>query len=372
MGSEMAENTKIEWADHTFNPWRDCSKVSSGCANCYADTLSKRNPGTLGVWGPNGTRVVAAESMWRQPEKWDMEYSDQATAAAAGMRKSEPERPRVFCASLADVFEDWKGPIQNSHGDTMMICPNGHIDGSVWEVTPKQIDCSHSCGQDMRPVTMADLRARLFRLIDETPNLDWLLVTKRPENIVRFWPRDINDDYRFLSNVWLLTSVEDQAAADRRIPELLKCRDLCPVLGLSMEPLLGPVDLEKPMPGPDLEQFGGGKICQPWYIQSGINWIIAGGESGPGARPMHPDWVRSIRDQCESAGVPFFLKQWGEWVPTPYVDSKVRSSELVCIRRDGSPGDSYADGVRLIRVGKKAAGRILDGRTWDQFPEVRT
>lgn len=341
----MGENTKIEWATHSFKPWR----VS------------------------NETRVVAAESMWRKPVKWDREAEEDMIAASDYNHRFcgcddfvpvEPQSPRVLL--LADVFEDWQGPIQNSYGDTMMICPNGHIDSWVWGAAPKQIDCSHSCGADTRPMTMADLRARLFRMIDATPNLDWILVTKRPENILRMWRENSlertaelwgkiggRNALLFRHNVWLLTSVEDQASANKRIPELLKCRDLCPVLGLSMEPLLGPVDLHL-------------RAWQDIHGENGIDWTIAGGESGPGARPMHPDWVRSIRDQCDAAGVPFFFKQWGEWMPTFHgIDPSV-----------GDPhcrihGVHHFDGNQSMwMVGKKAAGRLLDGRTWDQFPEV--
>ena len=144
----MAENSAIGWTHHTFNPWRGCQKVAPGCTNCYAEALAKRNPSVLGTWGADGTRVVAAEAYWREPLKW------QRQAAAAG------ERRRVFCASLADVFEDWNGPITNVRGEKLL------------------------CNQ-------ADLRRRLFALIDETPDLDWLLLTKRPEHILRMTPAEI-------------------------------------------------------------------------------------------------------------------------------------------------------------------------------------
>ncbi|MBK7363141.1 MAG: DUF5131 family protein [Micavibrio sp.] len=114
----MAENTKIQWATHTFNPWRGCTKVAAGCANCYADAQSKRNPGTLGVWGPHGTRVLASAAMWRQPVKWDHEAgrTRDRWPYGGGRNKGEYVRPRVFCASLADVFEDWKGSVRDSQG----------------------------------------------------------------------------------------------------------------------------------------------------------------------------------------------------------------------------------------------------------------
>jgi len=348
----MAENSKIEWTHHTFNPWRGCTKVSPGCANCYAETLSGRNPKTLGVWGPNGTRVVASETMWREPLKWD--------AKAAG------ERHRVFCASLADVFEDWQGPMNRGltddghpavlwHRDDIGICDSG------------QTTVNMSRGE--RHATMADVRRRLFRLPTATPNLDWLFLTKRPENIARMMPDAkcplckgkggwetgaYSGDCRcgnglvIRPNVWLGVSVENQEQADKRIPILLKTP--AAVRFLSMEPLLGPVDLHLRIPADTSQPKISG-------ILSGIHWVIVGGESGHGARPMHPDWVRSIRDQCQAAGVPFFFKQWGEWIHAHPAELHLSPAPLV-----------DWEGLKMQRVGKRAAGRLLDGREWSEIP----
>lgn len=299
----MAENSKIQWTDHTFNPWRGCAKVAEGCRNCYADALSKRNPATLGKWGANGTRVVLAESGWRDPQKWN------AKAQAKG------ERQRVFCASLADIFEPWKGPMSNSQGqqigieesgeDWGMMLPGGSfMKGAVQSVT--------------RPATMDDFREEVFNLVDHTPNLDWLLVTKRPENIRKMWSKRFTcedcgssqgshgtgeqcgfhcDDCGSLTstmrrnNAWLLTSIACQADIKNNLPHLVRCRDLVPVLGLSIEPLIGPVEI------------GG-------YLQQ-IDWVIVGGESGPNARPCRIEWIRAIVGQCKAAGVPCFVKQLG-------------------------------------------------------------
>lgn len=253
----MGEDTKIQWCHHTFNPWRGCTKVSAGCAHCYAETLSKRNPGVLGVWGESGTRVVASESMWRQPLKWDKE------AKAAGVRR------RVFCASLADVFED-----------------------------REELDVH---------------RRRLFRLIRATLNLDWLLLTKRPDRVARIlrrcldrwesrvqsgkrdadywwvvdWMQNGQPSGRVPDNVWLGASVENRAAK-RRI-DLLR-ETPAAVRFLSIEPLLedmGELDL------------------------TGIHWVIVGGESGPHARWCDLAWIRSVVAQCEAAGVAVFVKQLG-------------------------------------------------------------
>lgn len=281
----MGANTKIQWCHHTWNPWRGCTKVSEGCRHCYAESMSKRNLKVLGQWGPNGTRVIASESMWREPLKWN------ETAKAAG------ERHRVFCASLADVFE----------------------------------------GEDTMPANCVPIvraaRLRLMKTIHSTPWLDWLLLTKRPENIMSV-VHELSDDLdrtrpldaggtdhdrvegmmhawlngRSPANVWMGSSVEDQKAADERIPHLLKVP--AAVRFLSCEPLLGPVvlNLRSVLTG-----NRGGLISVNGDIGRlpGIDWVIAGGESGHGARPCNIDWIRSIRDQCKAASVPCFIKQLG-------------------------------------------------------------
>ncbi|MBB4017331.1 protein gp37 [Chelatococcus caeni] len=224
----MASNTKIEWAHHTFNPWVGCTAVSPACDHCYAESWAKRT-GQAHLW--KGDRRRTSEANWRLPLKWNRQ------AEAAGIRF------RVFCASLADVFDN-QVP-------------------QIW-------------------------RSDLFALIEDTPHLDWLLLTKRPQNIQKMiWPKW---DAGLPWNIWLGTTAEDQHEANRRIPHLLEAP--AAVRFISAEPLLGSI------------------IFEPWL--SRIDWIIVGGESGPGARPMHPDWARSIRDQCAAAGTAFFMKQmWG-------------------------------------------------------------
>jgi len=225
-----------------------------------------------------------------------------------------------------------------------------------------------------REATMDDVRRRLFALIDATPNLDWLLLTKRPENIKSMWWGDLVTGFRPKSreNVWIGTSVENQEYANKRIPELLKCRDLSPVLFLSCEPLLGPVDLSQiPIHGYNLPHLdvlrGGSWTGSPWgFVNSHnaprIDWVITGGESGPNARPSHPDWFRSLRDQCSAAGVAFHHKQGGEWGPIETANPVQENNAMyhVC---DG--------GERLYRVGKKAAGRLLDGVEHNEFPTLQ-
>lgn len=340
----MAEETHISWADATFNPWRGCTKVSEGCKFCYAETLSKRNMKVLGEWGPKVTRVAAAESYWKEPLKWN------AQAEREGVRK------RVFCASLADVFE---GPETCQNPEAYAVIEAG--------------------------------RKRLFELIDRTPWLDWLLLTKRPENVTKFTPwgwgtvesylqncvgkehnvfgggttiGNVSDVIR--PNVWIGTSVENQKAADERIPHLLQIPSK--VRFLSCEPLLGPVNFSLMNGRADCAQ----RLGRP--ALEGIHWVIAGGESGPNARPMHPDWARSLRDQCVAAGVAFHFKQWGEWVEREY-GSETGGVSCAVVTHTGEvylhpTTNALNCPAFLARVGKKNAGRVLDGRTWDELPEV--
>ena len=229
----MGENSKIEWTTHTWNPWIGCQKVSPGCDHCYAEAMSNR--WGWAEWGPHGERKRTSEANWRKPLAW---------AKAARLTG---ERPRVFCASLADVFDNQ--------------APTG-------------------------------ARADLFNLIRTTPEIDWLLLTKRPENLGLMLPKlDLWGDG--WPNVWLGTTAEDQPRFDRRwrllngIPARVRF--------ISYEPALGPLMAMRPYP----------------------DWIICGGESGPHARMMDLRWARDLRDQCETAGIPFFFKQTTGKKPIP-------------------------------------------------------
>lgn len=313
----MAENSKIEWTDHTFNPWIGCTKVSAACDHCYAEvatpTRTLRASGAE-TWGPHAPRKRTSAANWKKPLAWN--------------RKAEYEgrRYRVFCASLADVF-------------------------------------------DNHASILPEWRADLWELIAETTHLDWLLLTKRPQNINRMLPHGWNGGW---PNVWLGTTVENQTEADRRIPHLLAAP--ATVRFLSCEPLLGPVDLTR---WSGIEGDGG-------TMGFGLDWVICGGESGPGARPMHPDWARSLRDQCVAAGVPFFFKQWGEWGHTLHMQdveavsaAPAKNGNWAHPRRyrihggpeDGQCFESLPEDHLMLRVGKARAGRLLDGRTWDELPE---
>jgi len=277
----MAKNSHIEWTNHTFNPWWGCHKISPACDNCYAEVWAKRVGQS--VWGAEAPRRFFGETHWREPIKWDKE------AAAAGIRA------RVFCASMADVFEH-----------------------------------------------RADLnqeRIRLWNLIDQTPHLDWLLLTKRPQHVSALTPW--NDDWP--PNVWIGTSVENQRLAELRLPDLLSVP--AAVRFLSCEPLLGPLNLSS------------------WFNRSSykpIDWVIVGGESGAHSRPMHPDWAIALLHQCVFAQVPFHFKQWGHWAPAEYEQAAHRKTVVTI-------GDSNP--VQMKAVGKKVAGRTLEGTTWDSLPE---
>jgi protein gp37 len=238
----MGATTKIKWADATFNPWIGCQEVSAACDHCYARVQNEHRKWVKG-WGPHGERRLTAASTWRQPVTWDRKAA------------REGRRLRVFCASLADVFD-------NQVPD--------------------------------------EPRSELWRLIRGTPNLDWMLLTKRPQNIAGMLPADWNDGW---PNVWLGTTGENQAEADRRAYHLLQVP--ARLHYLSYEPALGALDLTG---------WLGGWQVRPGMVNK-LNWVICGGESGPGHRAMQPDWARQVRDQCGAAGAAFFFKQWGGRTP---------------------------------------------------------
>lgn len=331
----MTKNSKIEWTDHTFNPWWGCARVSPGCEHCYAESLAKRTG--RAKWGHGVPRVPASEKMWAEPMRWNRE------AAEAG------KRSRVFCASMADVFED----------------------------LPE----------------LAPLRARLFALILETPHLDWLLLTKRPESAARLWSAAHADargvaaigEDAWQPNVWLGTTVEDQRRAEERIPHLIAVP--AAVHFLSCEPLLGLVDLTQirgdhtALDGEGATYLNALRGGTYWYDGEHsanvkpIDWVICGGESGPGARPMHPDWARSLRDQCAAEGVAFHFKQWGEhsvvWERDDDPDDRRVPPQTPSVRFLNLAGGHGFHGdyvVAVKRVGKTLAGRELDGRTHDAGP----
>ncbi|MDP2346751.1 MAG: phage Gp37/Gp68 family protein [Gammaproteobacteria bacterium] len=403
----MAEQSAIEWCDSTFNPWIGCTKVSPACDNCYAAVSTPAR--TMGIeWGVGKPRQRTSESNWHLPVKWNASkfyqcqcgwrgaesallnaFAKAHTGCPSCGRLGElPEvRRRVFCSSLADVFDN-ETPIE-------------------W---------------------LADL----LELIMQTPNLDWLLLTKRignwrPRLVEAKWcalrrhkylgclDSFSNSSYQLVAfmkawcggrapeNVWIGATICNQDEANRDISKLLKVP--ARIRFLSIEPMLGAINLlQDDWITPVYERcinFVQG--VEPGYCGNChghetdlvhvsdapvISWVICGGESGKYARPMHPDWVRSLRDQCEAAGVPFLFKQWGEFLPSCDYDDEddaardaaLDGKETLLTRgghiwQVGAPGtDERHDGQPPVgtwithRIGKKNAGRLLDGRTWDQYP----
>lgn len=301
------ENSKIQWTDHTFNPWIGCAKVSPGCANCYAETMMDKRYGRV-KWGVNGTRTRTSASYWRKPITWN--------------RATWTECPE--CGWRGDV----KDTVTNMHGDPR--CP-ACLCGNPMRATRQRVFCGSLCDvfEDRDQVGL--WRVALLELIKHTPNIDWLLLTKRPENITRFMPMPL-----YFDNIWLGTSVEDQSAADERIPHLLKAP--AKVRFLSCEPLLGDIEITQYLYEVINAGYCGscetcGDTCEK--IIPAIHWVIAGCESGENRRQTPEGYFRSLRDQCwKNGGVSFFLKQ---------------------MEVDG-------------HVAKMPA---LDGQRWAQFPEVK-
>lgn len=306
----MAENSSIEWCDHTFNPFIGCAKVSPGCDHCYAEHLMDKRMHKV-VWGSKD-RVRTSPANWRKPMQWN--------AAHAEFSAVHGRRQRVFCASLADVFDNAVDP--------------------AW-------------------------RADLFDLIEKTPNLDWLLLTKRISNVMSMVSEAAQYQFdlgclekpRLPENAWIGATIvnRDEMLRDA---EKLKRVPAC-VHFWSVEPMLG-----------DLGEIP---------VELMPDWVICGGESGSNARPMHPDWARDLRDQCEAAGAKFFFKQWGEWAPGENCGGPMKRTERIAnwfggqwsfdkLTPSEAVGMHYDDEPDVYRVGKKTAGRHLDGRTHDEFP----
>ena len=273
----MGERTEISWTDHTFNPVIGCAKVSPGCTNCYAEAMAKRYG--WHDWQNDTPRHVTSAGYWAQPHRWNR------AAELAG------ERHRVFCASLADVFD---------------------------------------------PQWPAGIRDRLWETIDATPWLDWLLLTKRPHLARRFWPASWLGSDVPAPNVWLGFTAEDQAHYDRRWHHVAALPAV--VRFVSFEPALGRVALKS---------------------HNGLrpDFVICGGESGPGARPMAAYWARQMQKQCELRGIAFFFKQWGQYANNPLTRAVGELEAKLRDPKTNGKGGALLDGVLYRELPTVAASR---------------
>jgi protein gp37 len=319
----MSDKTSIEWTDATWNPVTGCTKVSPGCDNCYAETFSERFRGTPGHYFEGGFDLQLRPDKLDQPLRW-----------------KKPRR--IFVNSMSDLF----------HKDV----PDEYILG-VFGV-------------------MAEARQHTFQLLTKRH--------ARMQSLLSRWAREVPWLANPLPNVWLGVSTEDQKWADIRIPALLETP--AAVRFISAEPLLGPINLQSvgAMPFWCLGHGRPAAECPNdlHLARQGIDWVIVGGESGRNARPMHPDWARTLRDQCVDSDVSFLFKQWGEW---SHVDRRnAREGDVWVIgegmqsvpwRPDTEGAEAHRWGPHrdetMRRVGKRAAGRELDGHTWDQYPTDR-
>ncbi|SLD17838.1 DUF5131 family protein [Mycobacteroides abscessus] len=323
----MGDKTGIEWTDATWNPVTGCDKVSPGCDHCYAETFAERWRGTRGHYFETGFDVQLRPDKLGLPLRW-----------------TKPRR--IFVNSMSDLFHDKVPDEYIARVFAVMALAPQH----TFQVLTKR----H--GRMRSLLNSAYFLQAVGRVWAEPPS-DWPL------------PRDWRVPVWPLPNVWLGVSAEDQKRAELRIPALLDTP--AAVRWISAEPLLGPVNLHT-----DPIEAG-----TPFW-GSQLDWVVVGGESGPGARPMHPDWARSMRDQCVAAGVPFLFKQWGEWVPERLglhgcnaPAAFLSTGGQVRLLVDGKPAHAPfapAGDMTIRRVGKKRAGRELDGRTWDQYPQVQS
>lgn len=340
----MGEHSEIQWTTHTFNGWSGCEKVSEGCKFCYA-AAAPPSMRRGAEWGPEKERVLASDSYWDQPLRW---------FKAAVEAK---ERHRVFAHSMSDVFEDrddldpWRDRVLVLTQFTRGTPTAGGLD---WLFLTKRTDKALRYLSDPGLYDRLLVAARWWR--ERHPELYSSPVDNPRQESFHVW----------YPNVWIGASVENQDAATKRIPSLLQLN--ARVRFLSCEPLLGAVDLtaiKVPSGAAAMHNMNalagyGGFQGDRWNHR--LHWVIAGGESGRGrnTRPPNPDWMRSLRDQCAIAGVPYFLKQWGEWAP----DCLCGGSEACRTTPRPAPGSR---GVMFL-CGKANAGRKLDGRTHDDFP----
>lgn len=357
----MSDNTSIEWSDSTWNVVTGCTKVSPGCDHCYAETFAERWRGTPGHHFENGFDLTLRPERLEIPLRW--------------------KKPRkVFVNSMSDLFHaDVPDEFIARAWAVMALAPQ-----HTFQVLTKRHGRMHAL-----------LNSSDFRLACEAAQAELIRSDAIPEYRRREFQQQWWSDFAEpLRNVWLGVSTENQKWADVRIPALLDTP--AAVRWISAEPLLGPLDLTKYVCAHrSLDRRA--DDASRWVCRCGLDtgmsgvrpvrpprldWVVVGGESGPGARPMHPSWGRSLRDQCTTAGVPFLFKQHGAWIrraeATEWVDAWT-SDRVRWVAPDGSVhahGDfngsaEHRKWAQVQRVSKKAAGRELDGRTWDEYPKTR-
>ncbi len=348
----MGAKTGIEWTDSTWNPFIGCSRVSEGCRHCYAERLAGRfSAKTEGVYAGT-TKTVNGLQVWtgkinRAPEETllkPLHWKPVMVPVGPGGTVQElAPRPRlIFVNSMSDLFhesvpDEWIDQVFA----VMALCPQ-HV-FQVLTKRPERMLAYLGSSETARRLMEA-----FAAMAAVTPGVK-LTIQQKADGL----------DGICFPNVWLGVSVEDQATADERIPLLLQTP--AAVRFISAEPLLGSIKLPYGSlnvgPGSSLQRD------QQGWCENGLDWVICGGESGPGARPMYPDWARSLRDQCVAAGVPYFFKQWGEWGPL------MKGAGVGLDQRKNL--HLWECGGASFRFGKKAAGALLDGREWKQFPEVQ-
>jgi protein gp37 len=338
----MGGKSKIEWTEASWNPVRGCSIVSEGCRNCYAMRQAHRSNRPGGAY-EGLTRVGAHGPTWTG----DVRFVPELLEYPLQLKKPH----RIFVNSMSDLFHEKVPDQQITDIFGIMALAHWHT-FQILTKRPERMQSylargDHGIIRQFEAIQRGGGIGprRMFRALD----------VKRRDRIGWKWP---------LPNVWLGVSVEDQKTADDRIRTLFSTQ--AAVRWISAEPLLGPVDLD---------EFVGGCKDPNCTIHDGscrgLDWVVVGGESGPHARPMHPDWARSIRDQCKSAGVAFFFKQWGEWGETArlgFGDSPNAPTHTFQTGLVETYGGPVPAGIEMRRVGKKTAGRLLDGREWSQYP----
>lgn len=343
----MGDTTSIEWTDATWNPTTGCTKVSPGCDNCYAETLAERFRGTPGHYYEHGFDVALRPDKLDVPLRW--------------------KRPRrIFTNSMSDLFHADIPDDYIARVFAVMACAPRH----TFQVLTKR----HARMRSL--LTSGRFAERVEGHVRDM--LPWSMAPLPPDDHAAAWEHLAGRTYSTdpmpaLPGVWLGVSVEDQRWADVRVPALLATP--AAVRFLSCEPLLGPVSFR---------WATWASLHDAGHLDGllGIDWVIAGGESGRGARPMHPGWARTLRDQCQTAGVAYLFKQWGAWAPT---DTKpvARDPATCAVQSSGvtalTPGNPFDPVERghpgwefMRRGGKHTTGRVLDGRTWDEYPSPVT